>query len=33
MLSSSLRVAQAMQIDLHREDEGILAAIPAKDLV
>jgi len=33
MLSPSLRVARAMQIDLRLEDEGILAIIPTKDLI
>jgi len=33
MLSPSLRVAQVMQFYLRPEDEGVLAAIPTKDLI
>jgi len=33
MLSPSMRVAQAMQFNLRPEDEGVLVAIPTKDLI
>jgi len=33
MLGSSMRVASAMQFELRPEDEGVLVAIPTKDLI
>jgi len=33
MLGSSMQVASAMQFELCLEDEGVLAAIPTKDLI